>query len=767
MATLVLTAAATAATSSFGSGLVASLAGAALTTGASVLGQAIDSSLFGSNTSLSPTQGARLGDLSVQTSTYGKMIPVVYGTARMAGNIIWSRPIKETAVTTTHTASGGKGGGGTVTQEQTSYAYSVSLAIAVCEGPIDEVLRVWADAKLLDPENTATVNYRLHKGDEIQLPDTFIEGFEGVGSTPAYRGMSYVVIEDFPLAEYGNRIPNFTFEVKKRALGQDSGTDAVENMITAMMIIPGSGEFVYDTVVQQKVPGEQAGSEWAQQGNRTRINQNNRQDKADALVSLDQLQVTCPNVNWVSVVVAWFGTDLDAGTCTILPGVEYTTGATTEPDVWAVDSFTRSTAHPISLDGNGNPVYGGTISDASLLRYLTELKARGFNVMFYPLFLMDTVSKPWRGRVTGSVADVASFFTKTNGYNAFVNHYADLVKTKVDAFIIGSELIGLTKVKDVSDNFPAVDALVSLAATVKTTVGSGVKVSYAADWSEYHHTDNGWYNLDPLWASANIDFVGIDAYFPLTDEPQSGITHQKIVDGWTSGEGYDWVYTDPERTTQAIVTPEFAWKNIAWWWENNHVNPDLAATAWVPESKKIWFTEYGYPSVDGATNQPNVFFDPTSSESFFPYYSKGRVDYRAQRMGLAAAEEVWDGSAMVEHKFVWTWDARPFPFWPDLLNIWTDGILWQTGHWVQGKLGLSTLGAIVKDLCLRAGLAEAEIDVTRLTDLVDGYILTNRSNVRGNIETLMQGFFFDAVESGDVLKFMPRGGTSALMIPEN
>ena len=190
MATLVLTAAATAATSSFGSGLVASLAGAALTTGASVLGQAIDSSLFGSNTSLSPTQGARLGDLSVQTSTYGKMIPVVYGTARMAGNIIWSRPIKETAVTTTHTASGGKGGGGTVTQEQTSYAYSVSLAIAVCEGPIDEVLRVWADAKLLDPENTATVNYRLHKGDEIQLPDTFIEGFEGVGSTPAYRGMS-------------------------------------------------------------------------------------------------------------------------------------------------------------------------------------------------------------------------------------------------------------------------------------------------------------------------------------------------------------------------------------------------------------------------------------------------------------------------------------------------------------------------------------------------------------------------------------------------
>ena len=36
------------------------------------------------------------------------------------------------------------------------------------------------------------------------------------------------------------------------------------------------------------------------------------------------------------------------------------------------------------------------------------------------------------------------------------------------------------------------------------------KLSYAADWSEYHHTKDGWYNLDKLWAAEAVDVVGID-----------------------------------------------------------------------------------------------------------------------------------------------------------------------------------------------------------------------------------------------------------------
>lgn len=744
----------------------ASLLSGVFDTAAGLVGGALDNAIFGGPPKI---HGPRLSELSVQTSTYGKTIPIMYGTARIAGNVIWARDIKEVA--TTSSVGGGKGGiigGGGIGggQQQVTYAYYATLAIAICEGPIDEVSRVWADAGTVDPSQ-ASANYNLYYGSEDQMPDPIMEGIEGVGEVPAYRGMAYVVIEDFPLAEYGNRIPNFTFEVKRKVLSQTQTDQPVEEMIGGMVMIPGSGEFVYDTVVQTKVPGSYVGGTWVQQGNSEKINQHNFSDKADVLVALDQLEDTCPNLEWVALVVTWFGNSIDAGDCTIFPAVEYKTGAITQPDAWSVAGFNRDTATEISQDVGGNPVYGGTPSDSSVVRLLQEIKNRGKKVMFYPLVFMDVAGKPWRGRITGTPAEVSDFFTKTDGYNEFINHYANLAKDYIDAFVIGSEMKGLTSVQDVDDSFPAVDELISLAATVKSIVGSSVKVTYAADWSEYHHEENGWYNLDPLWASANIDFVGIDAYFPLTDEPQNGYDHQKIIDGWTSGEGYDWIYTDPERTIQEPIAEEYAWKNIQWWWENEHVNPDMSTTAWVPESKKIWFTEVGYPSLDGAANQPNVFYDPNSTESGFPYHSRGRIDFRAQRQCLTGTMLKWNDSSMIENMFVWTWDARPFSFWPDLTEYWHDGELWKFGHWTQGKLGMTSLAGIIEDLTARSGLPLTDIDVMEITNLVRGYVLTNQETARDAISSLRAAYFFDAVESDNIIKFVPRGGETALVIDES
>src|SRR5690606_12690271 len=83
----------------------------------SKLGGYIDDQIFGPRR-LPDKEGRRLESLAVQTSTYGKAIPQIFGSMRLGGNIIWSRPIKETATTTTQ--SGGKGGGGRVEQKQTS-----------------------------------------------------------------------------------------------------------------------------------------------------------------------------------------------------------------------------------------------------------------------------------------------------------------------------------------------------------------------------------------------------------------------------------------------------------------------------------------------------------------------------------------------------------------------------------------------------------------------------------------------------------------------
>ena len=116
------------------------------------------------------------------------------------------------------------------------------------------------------------------------------------------------------------------------------------------------------------------------------------------------------------------------------------------------------------------------------------------------------------------------------GYNNFVKHYANLLKDDIDAIIIGSEMKGLTGIYDKSrDDYPAVDEFCNLADEIRNIVGNDVKITYAADWSEYHHDQLGDYNLDKLWANKNIDFIGIDAYFPLSDSLNTVIGATELI----------------------------------------------------------------------------------------------------------------------------------------------------------------------------------------------------------------------------------------------
>lgn len=165
-------------------------------------------------------EGPRLNDLSVTSSAYGQTIPLHYGTVRTGGNMIWGPPIEEVTNTSKQKA-GGKGGGGKVTT--TTYTYFASFAIAFGEGEADTILRMWADGKLVydktggSPE-VGGLKFRFYKGTETQLPDPLIEAVEGVGNVPAHRGLCYMVAERWPLADFGNRIPNITVELTMAAL---------------------------------------------------------------------------------------------------------------------------------------------------------------------------------------------------------------------------------------------------------------------------------------------------------------------------------------------------------------------------------------------------------------------------------------------------------------------------------------------------------------------------------------------------------------------
>ena len=166
------------------------------------VGQQIDGRLFGPKA----RHGPRLGDLAIQTSSYGSQIPKIFGAMRVAGTVIWATDLREH-----RSSSGGKGQPKTV-----NYSYSASFAVALSARPVRGVGRIWADGKLLRGAagdfKTAT-GFRLHPGDEDQPVDPLIAAAEGIDETPAYRGTAYAVFEDMQLADFGNRIPSLTFEI--------------------------------------------------------------------------------------------------------------------------------------------------------------------------------------------------------------------------------------------------------------------------------------------------------------------------------------------------------------------------------------------------------------------------------------------------------------------------------------------------------------------------------------------------------------------------
>jgi hypothetical protein len=236
MATMLLAAAGSAIGSAFGGaflGFSAATIGGAI---GSFAGSVIDSLIIGSLAPDQRIEGAKLDDLRLTSATEGAVIPRLYGTMRLGGNIIWATDFREEQFR--QTQGGGKGGGPKVVTE--GYRYYASFAVALCEGPIGGVCRIWADGKPFDVPGAVI---RVHLGTESQMPDPFIEAKEGAGQAPAYRGVAYVVFEDLALESFGNRLPQLSFEV----IRPSPDPAAMERLVRAVNLIPSAGEFVYAT----------------------------------------------------------------------------------------------------------------------------------------------------------------------------------------------------------------------------------------------------------------------------------------------------------------------------------------------------------------------------------------------------------------------------------------------------------------------------------------------------------------------------------------
>ncbi len=171
--------------------------------------------------------GPRLTDLAVQTSTYGTQIPRIYGRMRVAGSVIWALPLRERRQR--HRAKG--------QPDQYSYSYSASFAVALSSRRIAGVGRIWADGTLIRQAGgrfTLDTVFRVHTGEPDQPADPLIASAQGMAATPAHRGLAYAVFEDFPLADFGNRIPSLSFELIADEAGL-SGGDVLADLLPGLV----------------------------------------------------------------------------------------------------------------------------------------------------------------------------------------------------------------------------------------------------------------------------------------------------------------------------------------------------------------------------------------------------------------------------------------------------------------------------------------------------------------------------------------------------
>ncbi len=308
MATLLLQAAGAALGGVFGP------VGAALGRAAGALaGNYIDHALLAGSRTVT---GPRLATARIPGADEGTAITRLYGTMRIGGTLIWATRFEEEKVSE---RSGGKAGGTRVE----SFLYYANIAIGLCEGPVASIRRVWADGQEID---LTGLEMRLYRGTQDQLADPLIEAKQGEGNAPAYRGLAYVVFEHLPLDPYGNRIPVFQFELL-RPVGR------LESEIRAVTIIPGATEWGYATT---------GVTEKTSEGSASILNRHTLAAETDWQASLDELQALCPNLANAALVVSWFGTDLRAGECRILPGVEVA-GRDDESAAWSVAGMARET----------------------------------------------------------------------------------------------------------------------------------------------------------------------------------------------------------------------------------------------------------------------------------------------------------------------------------------------------------------------------------------------------------------------------------------
>lgn len=232
-------------------------------------------------------------------------------------------------------------------------------------------------------------------------------------------------------------------------------------------------------------------------------------------------------------------------------------------------------------------------SDDEVVALMREIKDNGMKLMVKPH--VDIATDEWRGTIQfASQADKSAWFS---AYTDFITHYASLAEQEgADSLVFATELESLI----VADR-PEWEQVIS---SIRGVFGG--ELLYAANWDNYQNA--------VIWDL--MDAVGIDAYYPLSNERDPTLDQLKA--GWQS----------------------FEWQGQ----QRNWVQEleDFQGTV----GKKIYFTEIGYRSTDFAAREP------------WEYQEVRPINLDLQKRCFQAAFEVFQDKPWFGGFYLWNVSPR-------------------------------------------------------------------------------------------------------------
>ena len=270
-----------------------------------------------------------------------------------------------------------------------------------------------------------------------------------------------------------------------------------------------------------------------------------------------------------------------------------------------------------------------TPSESSVKKLIKEAHRLGLKVMLKPMIdiIDDEKGTYWRADIGfQSDKDWKKWFKE---YKKFITPYAKIAKSyNVELFCIGTEL-SFASQKDHSWR--------SIIEHVRKIYPG--KITYAANWDNYSNIK--------FWQE--LDFVGIDAYFPLTHKDNP--TVEDIKKGWKK-----WALEIEEfylKTKKPILFTEIGYVSSATApmepWKNGTGNADMEIQAKCYQAffetvwKKSWLSGVYWwrwaPSLY-AGGKHNRHFTPQNKPAAMVIEAMYTEDIQRQRIGRLSIEDI-------------------------------------------------------------------------------------------------------------------------------